>query len=599
MRQHNDIREPAAAHPDAPFPPQDRSRIRTTHQTDPAAALAKIHVLGPLTITTKDGTPLTLRNRKAQGMIALLALAPRAQRTRVWLRSKLWSESDEQKSSTSLRQTVFEIKKDLGAMTDHILQIDRQSIALRLDKVWIDLPALKNDPGLCHTLGVTRETELLEGCDVADEEFEEWLTVERQLWDDLARNLPKYRPAPAQSQVAKISDLPNIAPVYCLGFLPNIEHGCSDFTSHIADQIQETVARNLKEFQPLQVIDFRSYSDDQINLTQACEAEFFIRVRALQVRQKITLTLFLYRTSNMTYEWSQSIQMDVDELFQPDSMLMSGFISQNVERLAKSIFEDDIYPGGSDGHNRAGYTALNLMFKLDHASLMRSIDLLDQAQKGSGYSVFPSLRSYAATFALGENIGRLEDDMAEQTRILVRETLDANPFNSISLACLGHVMGYAFGDHTAAGELMTRALNLNSSQAFVWDHYALHKFYIGEYDAAYQAAKRANYLGAYSPISYTYETTLAMAATMQGRHREAIAYAKNALAKQPRFIAAMRYLIANYGHLGEIDKAKRAYEKLIAIDPDFQSELTQKERFRLTNKDAATFVIEGIRRSEY
>lgn len=597
----------SASHPNAPT--SGKLTDVSPPVTDGArqAPLSKLYVLGPLGLVANDGRSLTPRGKKAQGLLALLALAPRGQRTRVWLRDKLWSESDEKKSSSSLRQTVFEIKKDLGEFADHILQIDRHSIGLKLNNLWIDLHAVKDDLGVCGELGITPETELLEGCDVVDEEFEQWLSMERQIWADIADQIPEK--AVRAGQVANRGEgagLPAVgdtgellSPIYSLGFLPNIQHGCDEYTQHVADYVLEGVAKNLKEFQPIQIFDFRDSTQHSSNLTSACETEYFVRVRAMQVQRQITLTLFLYKTSQMSLEWSQTIQMDVDELLSQDFPVLAGFISQNVDRLAKSVFEDRPFQNDpAVAARRAGYTALNLMFKLDETALLNSCDLLETAHQKSPSSIYPALQSYVTSFLTGENLGELKSDAAIQTREIVKSTLEGNPFNSIALACLSHVMGYVFRDHDVAHELIERAIKLNDSQAFVWDHLALHKIYTGDFEAAYEAARKAVYIGAYSPISYSYDTTLSMAATMVGKHGEAIVAGQNALSKQPRFTAAMRYLIANLGHAGRFEEAQEIYSKLLKVDPDFADRQVQQERFRLSNPFAEDLVLKGISEAE-
>ena len=147
----------------------------------PHNKLASFHLLGPISIQDPDGQKLTPRGQKAQAILALLALAPRGQRTRAWLRDKLWSDSDEKHASTSLRQSIFEIKRDVGPIAHQILTIDRHAIGLRLDLLWVDVLAIGEEPQVFRQLGLNTETELLEGIDVTDPEFEDWLTLERQI----------------------------------------------------------------------------------------------------------------------------------------------------------------------------------------------------------------------------------------------------------------------------------------------------------------------------------------------------------------------------------------------------------------------------------
>ena len=91
------------------------------------------------------------------------------------------------------------------------------------------------------TLRVTADTDLLEGIDVADEEFEDWLLLERQAWrnraadlfDQLAQ-LPSPA-APQQTPPAAVFSETIPEPRLCVGVLPNIQQGCDADTAFIAE----------------------------------------------------------------------------------------------------------------------------------------------------------------------------------------------------------------------------------------------------------------------------------------------------------------------------------------------------------------------------
>ena len=561
--------------------------------------LGALHLLGPVSLTDAQGTVLTPRGKKAQAILGLLALAPRGQRTRAWLRDKLWSDSNEKRSSSSLRQSLFEIKRDIGPMADHILAIDRHTIGLRLDRLWIDVREIGEAPHLMTALGLTPDIELLEGMDVSDPEFEDWLMMERQIWFERAEDLaakalaePAVVPAQPTAPVKVIEPQPS----YSLGFLPSIYNGCQRETMFLADYIVEAVAENLHEFQPLSICDFRNATRSTPNYDGAGDTDFYIRARALQVGSSLTLTLFLYRASDINMEWSQSIQAQVAEVIAPDGMILNGFVSQNVDRIAKSIFEDGTAPSELESLHRAGYSALNLMFRLDEADFSTAATILAHPVLHQQNSIYPALQSYLTSFNIGENLGAVDQARTEAADKLLTGAVDDNPFNAVALACLGHVSGYVFKEHEVAESLLDRAVSLNKSQAFVWDHYALHKIYTGQYDKALIAAKNAAYLGAYSPISYSYDITLAMAATMVGDHGQAIARCKTALRKQPRSAAAMRYLLVNYAQQGRHTDALAIFQRLLDVDPEFSNPDVQAERFRLADRDMQTTFLSTIKK---
>ncbi|TNJ40619.1 tetratricopeptide repeat protein [Phaeobacter sp. B1627] len=571
--------------------------------TAPTQTVARLFVIGPLRLTDGAGNSVTPRSKKACALLALLALAPRCQRTRVWLRDKLWSESCERKSSTSLRQLLFELRRDLGGLFDAMLEVDRHAIMLRRDAVWIDIRNVETDPNTLTALRITPDTDLLEGIDVADEEFEDWLLLERQAWHNRATDL--FAQITDLSTASAARSLPQAAlfaetipePRLRVGVLPNIQQGCDADTAFVADHLVEGIVKNLRELHPLDIYDLRDTSGPSDGLVGSGNTDHLLRVRALQIRHTLTLTFFLYSARNMSLEWSQSIQTSVDEALNFDSYVLAGFINQNVDRISRHFEQRQTTELAEQPKPIvAAMSALNMMFRLDDRALENAEAMLRNHADTASSGLFDAMRAYAASFKVGENLGRLQSDDVNATSDLARGALSGNPFNSISLACLAHAMGYVFHEHGLASDLLDKALRLNPNQAFVWDHYALNRMYVGDYEAAHKAAERAVYLGSFSPLSYSYDTTLAMTSTMLGRNQLAIASSRNALRKQPNFAAAMRYLLVNLSKTDREEEARSTYAALLKRDPDFADPEIQKTRFRLVQKGTETDLISTIKK---
>ena len=136
----------------------------------------KLNVIGPFDLRLSNGAGITITSKKARALLALLAVAPGGRRERRWLQYKLWSERGEREGAASLRQTLSALRRALAPM-DEVLQADRTTVALSLDQV--DVDAL-NLGGLADRL--TGQEEFLEGLDVKDPEFDNWLREQRGFW---------------------------------------------------------------------------------------------------------------------------------------------------------------------------------------------------------------------------------------------------------------------------------------------------------------------------------------------------------------------------------------------------------------------------------
>jgi DNA-binding SARP family transcriptional activator len=158
----------------------------------------KMSLFGSFHLEGPNGENLTPRGQKARALLALVALAKRGQRSRIWLCSKLWSDRPAEQAYASLRQALAEIRKALGVYSESILGADKFDVSLDLSKVSVDAVELRlalTEKGLQHA--EVPQEDFLEGLNVGDEEFEEWLTIERSRWADVRDEL-EYSQTAAQ-----------------------------------------------------------------------------------------------------------------------------------------------------------------------------------------------------------------------------------------------------------------------------------------------------------------------------------------------------------------------------------------------------------------
>lgn len=544
----------------------------------------RLHLVGPFRVTDTEGNKIVIRGRKAQALLALVACAPNMERSRVWLRDKLWSESDETRSSTSLRQSLFELRRDLGPLAEVVLKTGVDIVALSPEHIWVDLRALHEDAQLFRKLGLTAECDLLEGFDIGDPEFEDWLQVARMEWADQAEALAALQPM--RLMVPDRPDGGSSVQPLKLALLRSVIHCGDELSGHLGDRLVEQIVDGLRELMPICVLDLRTRHCSMDELAKSAEADFLCRLRVLTVGQNVTLTFFLHRARELTLEWSQSIQCSLTDLGDPEMPVALGFVAQNVDRLAKTLQSFTPEGSGICSPVLAGFTAMNMLFRLEEEGLHRALELLDKAEAlpvpgQPVHSLTAGLRAYAASFSVGENLGPRSLLERERLHDLLERQLEKNPFNAVTLACLGHVAGYVLQEHERAGSILERAVKRNPAQPFAWDHLALHKIYIGDPESALPLARRAAQLGAYSPLSYSYDTTLAMAAALSGDYHSAARAGRSALQKQPRFKAALRYLMVSQAALGQRQAAEETRDRLLAADPEFVDPEIQRLRFGL------------------
>jgi DNA-binding SARP family transcriptional activator len=137
------------------------------------------------------GRKVRTQSRKADALLAYLAIAESGQITRQSAAGLLWSESSEERARTSLRQAVKSIRRALDEVGFDGFKAEKEVLFLDLARVDIDLRKLidaaeNGTPPKLSTLHDLRHAErVLHECDDLDESYCAWVRVQRQVWSDL------------------------------------------------------------------------------------------------------------------------------------------------------------------------------------------------------------------------------------------------------------------------------------------------------------------------------------------------------------------------------------------------------------------------------
>jgi DNA-binding SARP family transcriptional activator len=134
---------------------------------------------------------VNLPTRKAQALLAYLALAPDRAHERDTLCGLLWGETGRDQAFSSLRQTLFGIRKALPPELKGAIIASGRTVALDASQVQSDAArfaahvAQPTRAGL-EAAAALYQGQLLEGFAIAEAPFEEWLAVERSRYAQLA-----------------------------------------------------------------------------------------------------------------------------------------------------------------------------------------------------------------------------------------------------------------------------------------------------------------------------------------------------------------------------------------------------------------------------
>ncbi|MDH3448188.1 MAG: tetratricopeptide repeat protein [Gammaproteobacteria bacterium] len=141
-------------------------------------------LLGRFECLLPSGERISLSMRKAEVLLAYLALAPGLRHPRERLINLLWSDRSEGQARNSLRQCLSSIRKSLGDTADLVLQVDRTTVSLQPGLIEVDVLeferlAAEGDYESLATAADFYQGEFLEGISIRDASCQDWLDNER------------------------------------------------------------------------------------------------------------------------------------------------------------------------------------------------------------------------------------------------------------------------------------------------------------------------------------------------------------------------------------------------------------------------------------
>ena len=148
-------------------------------------------LLGGFRAHLDPGAPLAFPTRKAQALLCYLAMPPGEAHPRDKLASLLWGSTVETTARTSLRQTLYSLRRTLRRAADEPLHADGNMVSLDPSAVTLDVAEFEQrvhegTPAALAEAAALYRGNLLEGLTVQEQPFEDWLLGERERLHEMA-----------------------------------------------------------------------------------------------------------------------------------------------------------------------------------------------------------------------------------------------------------------------------------------------------------------------------------------------------------------------------------------------------------------------------
>lgn len=154
-------------------------------------AALTLELMGGFCARDAQGRDVAINSRKAQALLAVLALSPGRPQKREKIAALLWSDRAEPQARASLRQALAELRRVLPDRDPPLLAAGRDSLYVDANAIAVDAVEMlrlidAESPDALATAADFYRGDLLDGLAVHDPAFEEWLQVERTRLRDRA-----------------------------------------------------------------------------------------------------------------------------------------------------------------------------------------------------------------------------------------------------------------------------------------------------------------------------------------------------------------------------------------------------------------------------
>lgn len=554
----------------------------TPLESDPSASpqpVLRLNLIGRMTVSTPEGEVIKISSKRGRALLALLAVAPSGQRERRWLQYKLWSTRGDREGSASLRQCLSGLKRAFGDRADVLIR-DRTSVGLDLTRIDIDVDNL---PALIANKPVHANSEFLEGLDIADPEFDDWLREQRSFWtarmEDAAHSgIPEHiddrvsKDAPPAEVKTGAEDIPVIA------VMPFTLLGDAQVAPYVVDGILDEIIDQLARVRLISVI-ARGSSMAAPN-THLSPSDFGKRVGANYVvvgevrrmQDETVLEIELLRVPGSDVLWRHNFALNQPTTLariRDVSLEVSGNVSGHVSREAETMSQSSQLSDSSEVSDMIwkGRWHLHRLTKADAREARRIFERLIASDVRNAeahlHLAWSLLWEAWATRATDEHIRRIVE---LGQKAITMDNADGRAFWVVGTA-ESWVKNIEMADH-----YIDQAIKLCPSHAFAYLQRATNRIYSGKPHEAIEPVDIALRLSPFDTQKFVFHGERAMAQLLMGNDESALDDATRALMLRRSYWYAHLIRALALWRLGEKDRAKEAYRLLTWHKPNFDVE---------------------------
>ncbi|MCV6597769.1 MAG: hypothetical protein OIF40_11910, partial [Mangrovicoccus sp.] len=389
--------------------------------------------------------------------------------------------------------------------------------------------------------------DFLEGFDVRDDSFEDWLRDMRQQHpvEHLAAPLPKAK-----------SDSPIRVQAFPNSYGSSIER----ITGHV---IADQMARSLEEF--LSAQRFADLPRD----TGLRDADLEVRCDIVEDAGRGVVFVRIEHGQNgqVLFSGHRSVTGGLEQV------LSSETIGGLVHSAASKVLHGLVETLAADRPEAAALSltsqGIKQLSRLDVDGLQQADQLFQNAFETDQKGVFLAWRAFTRMAQLVESADVDQQARLEQVRQLTSDALQTAPGNGLNVALVALSRIMLEDDLAMPAELARKAINWNSENIFARQTLAIAHSAVGDPEQAYKLSTSCRRADPEDDFGHLWDLYHALVCISSGRFDEAREMALRSANAAGHFIAPKRQLVALCAHSGDVELARRFLDELTQAEQGF------------------------------
>jgi TolB-like protein/Tfp pilus assembly protein PilF len=513
--------------------------------------LLEINLFGACIVRSAGSPRYEISGTKHRALFALLATAPFGRRTRSSLQDVLWGVSGFDTGRQSLRRALSDIKAQMGADYDRVLTVNNSEISLNMDVV--------------QFVGRPSGGEFLEGLDIREDEFNDWLRGIRMAPEQLhALFSPRTQAAP-----------PSMLPTIAVLPFRVVMGGPEDAV--LGDWLAEEICRSLSRSNLLTVISHlsaRQIHVSNVEMTQlrgVLGVDYCITGSLRIAGGQAVLDADCLETTSGRILWTRQFQGTVGEFMMADNSPVTEVVRTIGQTLAsEAVRHAQGRAMASLADHQLVIAGVGLMHQLKLSSFSRSRELIEEAVRRAPRAA--EAHAWLGEWYVMSVFNGWSTDRVGDTRLAqdcTARALDIEPENSFCLTIDGVVNNNLLMRMDVAGSRFDAALERNPNEAMAWLFSGVLHAYRDDGVEAAARAEKAMRLSPLDPFGYFYDSLAATAYLAAEDYERTLELAERSLAKNDRHLSSLRVKICALHNLGRAREAQETGRELMRRQPDF------------------------------